>query len=178
MPPLRKVILYIASSLDGYIAEPGGDLSFLSPFTHKGEDYGYSEFIKNIDTVIMGRKTYDWVMKQVKVFPHSDIDSYIITHEPGKGFGKVRFYSGRLKELLSTLKKEKGNNIFIDGGAEIVFQLLKEKLIDEFYISIIPVILGDGIRLFKRGVPEQKLSLINSKSYDTGLIQLHYKREL
>jgi len=175
MNPERKVILYIATSLDGYIAKPNDDLSFLSRVQKEGQDYGYAKFIKTVDTVIMGRKTYDWVMKQVKEFPHSQLDSYIITRTPRQDIGKTKFYTGNLKELLLTLKKVKGKNIFIDGGAEIANNLLKEKLIDEFYISMIPILLGNGIRLFKEGLPEQKLRLISSKRFETGLVQLHYQ---
>jgi dihydrofolate reductase len=170
----RKVILYIAASLDGYIAKSNDDLSFLSRVKKEGQDYGYSEFIKTVDTVILGRKTYDWIMKQVKEFPHAELDSYIVTRVPGENIGKTKFFSGDLKELVLKLKQKKGKNIFIDGGAEIVNELLKEKLIDQFYISIIPILLGDGIRLFKDGLPEQNLRLINSESFDTGLIQLKY----
>ena len=74
------------------------------------------------------------------------------------------------------MKSETGKNIFIDGGAEIVNELLKENLIDEFVISIIPILLGDGVKLFKDGRPEQKLTLISTKQFETGLTQLHYKR--
>jgi dihydrofolate reductase len=174
MKPERKVILYIASSLDGYIAKPNDDLSFLSRVQREGQDYGYAEFIKNVDTVILGRKTYDWVMKQVKEFPHAHLDSYIITRTPRQDIGKIKFYTGNLQELVLRLKQEMGKNIFIDGGAEIVNELLKEKLIDQIYLSIIPILLGDGVRLFKEGLPEQNLRLINSKQFETGLIQLQY----
>lgn len=78
----RKVILYIATSLDGYIAKPNDDLSFLSVVQRDGEDYGYVDFIKSVDTVILGRKTYDWVMTQVPEFPHADKNSYVITRTP------------------------------------------------------------------------------------------------
>ena len=174
MTPERTVILYIATSLDGYIAKLNDDMSFLSRVQKEGQDYGYAKFIETVDTVIMGRKTYDWVMKQIKEFPHSQLDSYIITRTPGQDIGKTKFYTGSLKDLVLTLKKVEGRNIFIDGGAEIVNQLLKEKLIDEFYIAIIPILIGDGIRLFKDGLPEQDLRLISSESFETGLIQLHY----
>jgi len=175
MKPERKVILYIASSLDGYIAKPNDDLSFLSRVQKEGQDYGYAEFIENVDTVILGRKTHDWVMKQVKEFPHAQLDSYIITRTPKQDIGKIKFYTGNLKELVLRLKQEKGKNIFIDGGAEIVNELLKEKLINKFYLSIVPILLGDGIRLFKNGLPEQNLRLISSKQFETGLIQLQYE---
>jgi dihydrofolate reductase len=174
MKPERKVILYIASSLDGYIAKPNDDLSFLSRVQKKGQDYGYAEFINNVDTVILGRKTYDWIMKQVIEFPHAQLDSYIITRTPRQNIGKIKFYTGNLKELILRLKQERGKNIFVDGGAEIVNELLKEKLIDKFYLSIVPILLGDGIKLFKDGLPEQNLRLISTKQFETGLIQLQY----
>lgn len=172
----RKVILYIAASLDGYIAKPNDDLSFLSIVQKDDEDYGYSVFINSVDTVILGRKTYDWAMKQVPVFPHADKNTFIITRNAKLSIGKVNFYSGSLKELISKLKSESGKNIFIDGGAEIVHELLKENLIDEFIISIIPVFVGSGIKLFKDGRPEQTLELVSVKKFEKGLAQLHYKR--
>ena len=174
----RKVILFIAATLDGYIATQDEDLSFLSIVNLEGEDYGYEEFIRNVDTVIMGRKTYDWIMKEVKEYPHPDKDSYIITRTPRPDMNRIKFYSGNLKDLIKHLKlDDNGKNIFIDGGAELIDVLLKENLIDEFIISIIPIILGDGIRLFKDGRPELHLTLMHSKCYATGLVQLHYKSE-
>lgn len=171
----RKIILYIATSLDGYIAKPHDDLSFLNIVAKEGEDYGYNNFMQIIDTVILGRKTYDWVMKQVPDFPHADKTTYIITRTSRPSIGKTHFYSGNLKDLVLQLKKEPGKNIFIDGGAEIVNELLKYKLIDDFIISLIPILLGNGTRLFKDGAPEQELILINVNKFDTGLVQLHYK---
>jgi dihydrofolate reductase len=170
----RKLILYIATSLDGYIAAPDDDLGFLSLVAQEGEDYGYSVFIKEIDTVIMGRKTYDWVIKQVKEFPHADKQTFIISTQAHANTGNITFYKGNLKELVLKLKFEKGKHIFCDGGAQLVNALLKECLIDEFIISIIPVLLGGGIRLFNEDFPIQKLELIESKSYKSGLVQLHY----
>jgi dihydrofolate reductase len=172
----RKVILYIATSLDGYIAKPNDDLSFLSIVQQDGEDYGYREFVKSVDTVILGRKTFDWVMSQVPEFPHADKNSYIITRTVRPSVGKTNFYTGKLEYLISKLKAEQGKNIFIDGGAEIVNELLKKNLIDEFIISIIPILVGNGTKLFKDGRPEQILELVTTKQFDKGLIQLHYKR--
>jgi len=171
----RKLILYIAISLDGYIAGPEDDLSFLSIVDQEGEDYGYSKFIQTIDTIIMGRKTFDIVMKMVEVFPHGDKACYIITKNPKPDAGKVRFYAGDLKELILKLKNKPGKDIFCDGGAEIVNALLEEKLFDELIISIIPVLLGTGKRLFCREYPFQNLKLVESKSFKSGLAQLKYK---
>ena len=175
MKSKRKVISYIATSLDGYIAAPNDDLSFLSIVQQEGEDYGYADFVKSVDTVILGRRTYDWVMTQVPEFPHADKDSYIITRTPRPGKGKLNFYTGDLKELILKLKSEQGQNIFIDGGAEVVNELLKQKLIDEFIISVIPILIGNGTRLFKDGRPEQTLKLVDVRQFDTGLLQVRYK---
>ena len=173
----RKVILYIATSLDGYIAKPNDDLSFLSLVENGDEDYGYYEFMASVDTVIMGRKTYDWVVAQVGEYPHADLDSYILTRKPKESIGKTEFYTGDIAQLISGLKSEPGKHIFCDGGAEIVNEFLKLDLIDEMIISIVPVLLGDGIRLFNDERPEQLLDLVSVKSFDKGLVQLHYRRK-
>lgn len=171
----RQLILYIAMSLDGYIAKPNDDLAFLSIVQKEGEDYGYADFVSTVDTIIIGRKTYDWVTKQFD-FPHADKKTYIITRTAKPGIDRTVFYTSDLTELVIKLKSEQGKNIFCDGGAEIVNELLKNNLIDEFIISVIPILVGNGTKLFKEGRPEQKLKLVNVKTYDTGLTQLHYKR--
>jgi len=170
----RKLVLYIATSLDGYIAQPNDDLSFLNRVQKEDEDYGYHDFLATVDTVILGRRTYDWVMKQVPEFPHSDKKTYVITRTERAQQGKTVFYTGNLKKLVLELKQRSGKNIFCDGGAEIVNELLRENLIDELIISVIPVLVGDGIRLFQNGRPEKDLQLVSTKKFDTGLVQLHY----
>jgi dihydrofolate reductase len=172
----RKVFLYIAMSIDGYIATKDGDLSFLSIVEQANEDYGYAEFIKTIDTVILGRKTYDKVLSFGIPFPHADKKTFVITRTTKPKEGNITFYSGDLKELVVNLKKEEGKNIFVDGGAEVVNELMKQNLIDEYVLSIIPVFLGDGILLFKNGRPQTKMELVNSKQFEKGLVQLHYRK--
>jgi len=172
----RKVILYVAMSLDGFIATRDDDLGFLSMVEQEGEDYGYADFVKTVDTVIVGRRTYDKVISMGFDFPYSDKDAYIITRTSRPSVGSVTYYTDSLKELVVRLKSVPGKHIFVDGGAEIVNELLKDNLIDEFYISVIPVLLGDGISLFKSRRPEIVLELISSKSFDKGLVQLHYMR--
>lgn len=171
----RKVILYIAMSLDGYIAQPNDDLSFLSIVEKEAEDYGYTDFIASVDTVILGRRTYDWVMQRVPEFPHTDKTTYVLTRTARPPIGSTSFYTGDLKDLVAQLKKEPGKNVFCDGGAEVVHLLLKDKLIDEIILSVIPVLVGDGTRLFQDGRPEQALTLLEAKSFEKGLVQLRYK---
>lgn len=162
-------------SLDGYIAQPNDDLTFLSIVEQEGEDYGYADFIETIDTVILGRKTFDWVRNHTDEIPYADKETYVITRTANPSIGKISFYTGDIKDLVIHLKNMNGGNIFLVGGSEIVYALQKEKLNDEFYISIIPVLLGEGINLFIDGLPEQRLTLINSKQFSSGLVQLHYK---
>lgn len=172
----RKVVLYIANSIDGYIAKPNDDLGFLSIVEQQGEDYGYGEFIKTVDAVIIGRKTYEWIMKQVPEFVHEDKQTYVITRTERPSVGNVHFYTGSMRDLVTRLQSEPGKNIFCDGGAEIVHALLKENLIDEMVISIIPILVGDGIKLFTGGRPELLMKLQSCQSFEKGLVQLHYVR--
>ncbi|HEU5051703.1 MAG TPA: dihydrofolate reductase family protein [Hanamia sp.] len=176
---MRSLMIYIAASLDGYIAKPNDDLSFLKLVEKEGEDYGYAEFTKTIDTIILGRKTYDWVIREIgsSHYDNGERNVYVITRTARPGVGKTTFYSGDLTELVQKLKSENGKNIYCDGGAEIINELMRSDLIDEFIISIIPVLVGNGTRLFKDNRPEQNLELVNVKSFDTGLTQLHYKRK-
>jgi dihydrofolate reductase len=115
-------------------------------------------------------------MKQVPEFPHANKQAYIITRTQRPNIGNTVFYTGSLKELVGKLKNEPGKNIFCDGGAEVVHELLMHQLIDEFIISVVPILVGNGTTLFKDGRPEQALQLVSTRSFDTGLTQLHYKR--
>jgi dihydrofolate reductase len=176
---MRKLSLFIATSLDGYIAKPNDDLSFLKLVEKEGEDYGYTEFTNTIDTLIIGRKTYDYVLKEIGAshYDNGQRDVYVITRNERPQVGRTSFYTGNLAKLVERLKSEEGKNIYCDGGAEVINELLKHDLVDEFIISIIPVLLGEGIRLFKDGRPEQTLEFITVKTFETGLTQLHYKRK-
>jgi dihydrofolate reductase len=176
---MRKISLFIATSLDGYIAKSNDDLSFLKLVEKEGEDYGYSEFTDTIDTLIIGRRTYDYVLKEIgsSHYDNGQRDIYVITRTERPQVGRTIFYTGNITALVKRLKSEKGKNIYCDGGAEVINELLKHDLIDEFIISVIPVLLGNGIRLFKDERPEQILEFIEAKTFDTGLTQLHYKRK-
>ena len=176
---MRILSLFIAASLDGFIAKPNDDLSFLNRVEKKGEDYGYAAFTSTIDTIILGRRTYDWVLGKIgdSHYDNGERDVYVITRTARPAVGRTKFYTGDLAELVRELKGKSGKNIYCDGGAEVIDELLKNDLIDELIISVIPVLVGDGTRLFKNGRPEQDLELVNTKTFDTGLIQLHYRRK-
>lgn len=176
---MRKLSIFIATSLDGYIAKPNDDLSFLKLVEKEAEDYGYAEFTANIDTIILGRKTYDYVLKEIgnSHYDNGQRDVYVITRTARPSVGRTIFYTGKLTELVQQLKSDSGKDIYCDGGAEIINELLQHDLIDEFIISVIPIFVGKGTRLFKDNRPEQQLELVHVKSFETGLTQLHYKRK-
>lgn len=165
-------------SVDGFIATKEDDLSWLSVVQKGTEDYGYEAFNQTVDTYIVGRKTYDVVLKLTGgSFPAADRHKcYVITREERAPKENITFYNGDIETLVQRLKSEEGKNIYCDGGGQIVKMLMEKDLIDEYIISVIPIILGDGKRLF---VGQDRRFNINSKSvkqYKSGLIQLHYVR--
>ena len=173
----KPLTLYISMSIDGYLATEEDDLSFLTAVEQEGEDYGYFEFLERVDKYIVGKNTYEVVVKLCDgKFPASDtLDCYVVTSkELQDDQNGVHFYNGDLKSLVAKLKSEAKKGIYCDGGALLVKSLLEQNLIDEIIISIIPVFLGGGKRLFREGIPEQEWEALPAKTYETGLVQLHY----
>lgn len=173
---MRNVILYIATTLDGYIAGPGDDISFLDRAQLPGEDYGYKAFYDKVDTVVVGRKTYEKVLTFGIGWPHGAKENYIITRTTREPENGATFHSGPPEALVRDLKQRPGGDIFIDGGAELVHTLVLHDLIDTYCISIIPVLLGTGTRLFRDGRPEQALEHIETRTFTSGLVQNWYRR--
>lgn len=173
----RKVKLFIAMSVDGYIAKDEDNIDFLSLVERPNEDYGYADFQQSVDTLIWGRKTYDKVRTLGTEFLHQDKKVYVISRTKTGKEGHVEFYNNPVKDLIAALQKEEGKDIYCDGGAEIIFELLKESLIDEMIISVIPHLVGKGIRLFKDGAPEQALDFKRSITFPSGLVQLWYVKK-
>ncbi len=174
---MREIILYIAASVDGYIAPPDEDLSFLHSVAQEGEDYGYADFTATVDTVVMGRRTYDKVAAMGVPDPHPGRTLYVITRTPRPSQGDVHFHNGDPVELLRTLKAQPGRNIYCDGGAELVHLLVSHDLIDRYCISTIPVLLGGGVRLFKDGRRPCSLVLEKSHAFPSGLVQNWYRMQ-
>lgn len=172
----RQLILYIAVTIDGFIARENGAIDWLDPFEASGNDYGYREFIAGIDTVIMGRKTYEQILT-FNEFPYPDQKCYVLTRRP-EAFDdhRVQFYSGSAGALMKEIRKTTGAGVWLIGGAEVAQGFLREDLIDSYIISIIPVLLGSGIRLFDDGKPEMAVKFVDGKSYDDGIVQVSYER--
>lgn len=173
MKKQRKIVLFIAQSLDGYIATKNDSLDWL--FKVEGEgDNGYSEFFETVDTILIGKRTYDWVMEQEKgQFPYQNKDCYVFSRTPLEDTKNVKFINEDIVEFADNLKKEEGENIWIVGGGDILHTFLKEKLIDELIVTVAPTIIGEGIPLFKAGDYQLDLSLIGTRTFNQ-FVELHY----
>lgn len=174
---MRKVILFIAMSLDGYIADRDGKVDWLQGQEPDGDDMtGYDEFIKDVDTVIMGWNTYHQVAVELSPerWLYKDLTSYVMTHREVPAAEGIHFINGDVCELVQSLKEEEGKNIWICGGAGVIHPLVRERLIDRFHISIIPTILGNGIRLFEDADSGIELRLMKTDSYN-GITDLVYE---
>lgn len=179
---MRKVTLFIAVSLDGYIADRNGKVEWLQGQNTESPDEGqelnsYEEFIRGIDTILMGFNTFHQVNTELSpdVWPYPDQTSYVITHRSLPSTEKIRFTSEPPCELVRRLREEDGKGIWICGGAGLAQQVMKEELIDVWHISVIPTLLGGGIRLFGELKQERKLQLIKTQSCH-GITELVYER--
>ena len=175
---MRKVILFIAVSLDGYIADKNNSVDWLSGQNENEENIDtYSTFIKDVDTVIMGWNTYHQIVTELSPaeWVYTGLTSYVITHRELSSTNEIIFTKKNPCDLVSELKREQGKNIWICGGADIVQQLIKDELIDEYYLSVIPTILGAGIPLFGTIPDEIKLELVHTQTYN-GIVELIYTR--
>lgn len=172
---MRKVILGLGISLDGYIARPDGAVDFL--FMPK--DYSMGPFFKTIDAALMGRKTYDVAMKMggAGSFGGSKIAYCVFsrTLPPGEREGLI-FTSESPATVVGQLRRRPGKHIWLMGGGELVRDFLKADLVDELYIGVVPVLLGEGIPLFPGGFPQRNFALVKNETFSRGLIALTYKR--
>jgi dihydrofolate reductase len=171
---MRKVVLGVGISLDGYIARPDGSVDFL--FMPK--DYSMGPFFKRIDAAVMGRKSYEMGLKLgggklnnygMKCYVFSKTlgsiahEDFAIVKEPPKSF-------------IEVLKKKKGKDIWLMGGGELTRSFLQDDLVDELYLGVVPVLIGEGIPAFPSGFPQRKFKVTENKTFSQGLIALKYER--
>jgi len=174
--PLCSV--FIAASLDGYIARADGSLDWLSIVEREGEDYGYRDFVDSVDALVMGRKTYDTVLG-FDDWPFAGKRCIVLTHaRPTSPRADEEFASGAPAALLEQLGGQGVRRVYVDGGA-VIRQFLAAGLVDDLTLSVIPVLLGGGIRLFDadpRGrASTTPLRLVSARSFESGLCQLRYE---
>ena len=170
---MRKVILSLGISLDGYIARPDDSVDFL--FMPK--DYSMEPFFKTVDVAIMGRKTYDAAVKLGGSFSGSQMTNYIMSRSlPAGERDGAHVVRESPEALVARVRAERGKHIWLMGGGEIARAFLTADLVDELYLGVVPVLIGAGIPLFPAGFPQREFMLLENETYSRGLITLKYQR--
>ena len=176
---MRKIILNTAVSLDSYIARQDGSVDWLhdSDYEIEGEDYGMGVFYRSLDTTLMGNKTYREILGFDVTFPYPDTTNYVFTRSKAHQDNEhVEFITGDIVTFIQQLKEGEGRDIWLIGGGQINALLLTHDLIDRITLTVVPRILGAGIPLFPDLQEDIKLELASAKPYDSGLVQLEFKR--
>lgn len=176
MTKRRKVIVHIASSADGYIARPDGDLDWLTSRPAPEGFYGMNAFMRSIDTMLLGRKTYEASLRLGAKFD-STSRTIVFSRQarPADAPPGVEFVNDTVGPFVSRLREQPGKDIWLMGGGDLIASFLDAQAIDEFVISVVPVFIGDGIPLIARRHRQVPLELQSVESFDDGLVQLHYR---
>ncbi len=174
---MSRLVLYIASSLDGFIARTDGDVDWLDPFMGQGTDYGYGEFMASVGATIMGRRTYE----HTKGYGggKAGAPSFVLSTraaDPAAPAGTV-FSKAPVADVLSQARAASSpdKDIWLIGGGDVMGQFRAEGLIDLYRIYVIPVLLGDGLPLWTGPRPSANLKLVSTESYSTGIVELRYE---
>jgi dihydrofolate reductase len=172
----RRIIVNIGTSADGYIARPDGDLEWLTSRPAPEGFYGMNDFMKSIDTRLLGRKTYEASLRMGAKFESKS--RYIIFSRhapPADAPSGVEFVSDAIGPFVGRLREQPGKNIWLMGGGELIASFLDAQAIDEFVISVAPMFIGDGIPLIGRRHRHVPLDLHSAERFEDGLVQLHYR---
>lgn len=176
---MTKTVLYIATSLDGFIARPNGNLDWLTstPNPDTG-DYGYAELLEGIATIIMGRKTYEEVIGFGGDWPYAGFDTYVVTTNQALTIQSPNTHclTQNLKTFVTDLKTKSEKDIWLVGGGQLITSFIGENLLDKMIITIIPKIIGEGLPLFGGKPKETNWQLIETKSFNTGVVNLTYEK--
>ena len=176
---MRKIILYIATSLNGKIAKSDGSVDWLETIPNPNKlDYGFKELNKSVDTTIQGYSSYAQVMGWDIPFPYADKKNYVITRKQDLSNTEyVDFISKDHMQFIKALKTQEGKDIWLIGGGQVNALLLESDLIDEIQLFMMPIVLDGGIDLFQSLSVDKIFKLIESKTYPTGVVELRYEIE-
>ena len=170
---MRKIILQLAVSLDGFIEGPNGEFDWC--FTD--DDYGMTEFFKSIDAVFMGRRSYELTLSMGGSAPPGfpPLKEYVFSNSLDKVEGQRILISGDLAKEVNKIKKEPGKDIWLFGGAALTSSFINLDLVDKMALAVHPILLGAGKPLFQNISGRVPLQLINTQTYPSGLVMLSYK---
>jgi dihydrofolate reductase len=174
---MANIKLFIATSIDGYIARLDGSLDWLDDVPNPDNiDHGYRDFYSGIGTLFMGRKTYEAILGMDVDWPYEDAKTYILTRNADYTATTPHTYviNEDILGLVEEIREEEDKDIWLVGGGELVSMFMDLKLIDEMILSVIPVVLGSGIPLFASDSQQVKFKLLDSRVFETGIINLHY----
>jgi dihydrofolate reductase len=172
----RKVVVYVATSVDGYIARADGDVGWLERKEASG-DYGLRAFLRTIDTIVWGRTTYEFALAHggLGIFG-SQVDHYVFTAVDRRDtYEKVEFVHEPVREFVARLRARPGKNVWLMGGARIIGSFLDASAVDEFMIHVIPTLIGEGIPLSAPVPRTVGLSLVSTRRYPDGVVRLTYQ---
>lgn len=167
---MRKVILQLAVSLDGFIEGPHGEYDWC--FTD--QDYGMTDFLKQIDAIFMGRKSYEMMQAYEGPNPWAGVKTYVFSNSLKNVSADAQLVKGDFRQEVRSLKEQPGKDIWLFGGAALTTSFINEGLVDELLLAVHPIILGNGKPLFQHINGRKPLKLTGQKAYATGLIFLHY----
>ncbi|WP_232698678.1 dihydrofolate reductase family protein [Brevibacillus daliensis] len=170
----NKVVLYIAMSLDGYIAKPDGSVDWLYDIEGDGGDNGYSKFYNTVGTVVMGRLTYEEVLALADEFPYAERPCYVLSRSQQVEAPHVTFTNEPLETLIPGLRDQSKGDVWLVGGGQLVQAFLEKKLLDEVCIAMIPKVLGEGIPLFPEGTVPSSFRLIGMEQMGQ-IVSLSYE---
>jgi dihydrofolate reductase len=169
---MRKVILNVAVSLDGFIEGPNGEYDWCLT----DQDYGMTAFMERIDTIFFGRKSYD-LMQRVEPGAYPDKKKYVFSKSLKTVAGNYTQINDNYVREVTDIKKQDGKHIWLFGGASLTTSFINEKLLDELVLSVHPLILGEGKPLFSAISSRVLLRLLDTKTFSSGLVQLSYAIE-
>jgi dihydrofolate reductase len=177
---MSKIHLFIATSLDGFIARENGSLDWLVNIPNPSQtDHGYNEMIENTDVIVMGRKTYDEVLGFGIDWPYENCKTFVVTGKQDfiPSTGNTFILNNIDLGVVDFLKNQSSKNIWLAGGGSLVTQFLNLDAIDEMTISVVSLVLGKGIRLFAGEPAETQFETVKTELFDTGIINLVYKKK-
>ncbi len=175
---MGKLVLYLAVSVGGYVADEQGGVDWLGGDGSEPENFGsYPAFYEKVEAIIMGWSTYHQIVTELSPdsWPYEDRPCHVVTHRNEPNREGIIFWNGSITELADKLKREYTGKVWICGGASVAGQLLKEGCVDQLWLSIIPTVLGKGVRLFPELSQERPLKLVRTERYN-GIVDLVYER--
>jgi dihydrofolate reductase len=183
---MARVQYYAAATLDGFIADPGDGIEWLTGYrgSYGGQDAepmkgSYDEFYDGIGALVMGSTTYEWVLEHVSEWPYSGKPTWVLSSRElpqPPGDGEVKVVDGAVPDLYEEMVAAAGDRaLWVIGGGNVASQFADEGLLDEVLVTVVPVVLGEGKPLFDRQLPGGPMQLIGTRTWDTGMVELRYE---